>query len=72
MKEFDALCIAHYDFKDKKTNENVKKNKYLVSLGEFGCRELCYDLDETIDLLEVVKVNLGYKNNKFFISEVIK
>lgn len=72
MKEFNALCVAHYDFKDKKTNDIVKKNKYLVSLGEYGTRELCFDLDETIDVMDEVKVHLGYKKNNFFIVDVVK
>lgn len=72
MKEFDALVIAHYDFTDKKTGKKVHTSKMLVSLGEFGSCELCSELANDCELLSVVKVQLGYKNNKFVINSIAR
>lgn len=71
MKEFDALVIAHYDFKDRKDGRDVKTTKLLISLEQFGTIELCSPLANDLELLSVCKVELGYKNNKFVINNVI-
>lgn len=71
MKEFNAIVLAHYNFTDNKGKE-VKRTKLLVSLGEYGTTECTIPLDESLDILQEVKVTLGYKDNRFRVNDVIK
>lgn len=66
-----ALKIAQYDFTDKK-GVTVQTDKYLVSLGDFGTREICSSKGIDIPLLSKVKVVLEIKNNKIAIKSIIK
>lgn len=64
MKEFNALVLSHYNFTNDK-GKTYKGTKYLVSLGEFGSVEANGPLDESLNVLDVVSVELTFKDNKF-------
>ena len=71
MREFEALVLYHYDFTDK-TGKVRQGTKYRVSLGQFGIVEANGPLDETLSVLDLVKVELTYKDNKFRVIKVIE
>lgn len=72
MREFEALVLYHYDFIDKKNGKPRQGTKYLVSLGQFGNVDANGPLDKSLSELDVVKVELTYKDNKFRVINVIK
>lgn len=69
MRYFKALVLTHYDFVDKNGHE-VKKTKYLVSLGEYGPVEVCGPLDTSLEVLSEVEIELTFKDNKFRVVSV--
>ena len=71
MKDFNALVVTHYDFVNKQGRE-VKTTKLIVSLGEFGTQVVNTPLANDIDVLSVIKVRLGYKDNKFIVDSIAK
>ncbi len=68
-----GIVIAHYDFKNK-DGKQIKTTKLRVSLGEFGYLEVCSDLANDMDILQVVNVALEYdaKHSRYKISKIDK
>ncbi len=70
---FNALIIAHYNFKNDK-GKIINTTKLRVLLNEYGTLEICSELANDYKVLDEIKVKLTYNENskKFVVSEIIK